>query len=120
MPILANKVGGLSGPGIKPIAVKCIADVYAATDGKLPIIGTGGVYTGEDAIELILAGASLVGIGTAIGDRNVDVFAKICDEMQLFCTNEGIENIADLVGGMHKEMKARGKVLKKKSAKIVS
>ena len=120
MPILANKVGGLSGPGIKPIAVKCIADVYAATDGKLPIIGTGGVYTGEDAIELILAGASLVGIGTAIGDRNIDVFAKICDEMQMFCTNEGIENIADLVGGMHKEMKARGKILKKSSSKKAS
>jgi len=108
MPILANKVGGLSGPGIKPIAVKCIADVYAATEGKLPIIGTGGVYTGEDAIELMLAGASLIGIGTAVGDRNVDVFKKICEEMQLWCTNEGVENVSDLVGAMHQELKKRG------------
>lgn len=108
MPILANKVGGLSGPGIKPIAVKCIADVYSATDGKLPIIGTGGVYTGEDAIELMLAGASLIGIGTAVADRGLDVFKKVCDEIQMWCTNEGIDNVTDLVGGMQKEMKRRG------------
>lgn len=104
MPILANKVGGLSGPGIKPIAVKCVADVYAATDGKLPIIGTGGVYTGEDALEMMLAGATLVGIGTAVGDRGIDVFKKVCDEMQLWCTNEGVWEISDMVGGMHRKM----------------
>jgi dihydroorotate dehydrogenase (NAD+) catalytic subunit len=107
MPILANKVGGLSGPAIKPIAVKCIADVYAATEGKLPIIGTGGVYTGEDALELMLAGATLIGIGTAVGDRGIDVFQKVCDEMQYWCTNEGIENISDMIGGMHKELASR-------------
>ncbi|MSR87032.1 dihydroorotate dehydrogenase [Candidatus Peribacteria bacterium] len=104
MPILANKVGGLSGPGIKPIAVKCIADVYSATGGKLPIIGTGGVYTGEDAIELMLAGASLVGIGTAVADRGLEVFKHVCDEMQLWCTNEGVDDVEDLVGGMHKAL----------------
>lgn len=107
MPILANKVGGLSGPGIKPIAVKCIADVYRATEGKLPIIGTGGVYTGEDALELMLAGASLVGIGTAIADRGVEIFKRVCEEMQLWCTNEGIWDIQDLVGGMHKALAVR-------------
>lgn len=101
MPILANKVGGLSGPGIKPIAIKCIADVYKATGGKLPIIGTGGVYTGEDAIEMLLAGASLIGVGTAVCDRGLDVFKKICDEMQMWCTNEGVWDIRDLIGGMH-------------------
>ena len=120
MPILANKVGGLSGPGIKPIAVKCIADVYAATGGKLPIIGTGGVYTGEDAIELMLAGASLIGVGTAVGDRNVDVFKKVCEEMQLWCTNEGVENVSDLVGAMHLELKKRGKAFKKNSSSVAS
>lgn len=106
MPILANKVGGLSGPGIKPIAVKCIADVFEATEGKLPIIGTGGVYTGEDAIELMLAGASLVGIGTAVGDRGLDVFKHVCDEMQMWCTNEGVWDIKDLIGGMHIAVRA--------------
>lgn len=107
MPILSNYTGGMSGRAIKPIAVRCVADCYAATEGKLPIIGTGGIYTGEDAIELMLAGATLIGVGTAVGDRGIDVFAKICDEMQLWCTNEGITAIKDLVGGMHKELKSR-------------
>jgi dihydroorotate dehydrogenase (NAD+) catalytic subunit len=107
MPILANHTGGMSGPAIKPIAVRCIADVYEATGGKLPIIGTGGVYTGEDALELMLAGASLIGIGTAVGDRGIDVFQKVCDEMQLWCTNEGVWDIQDMVGGMHKELASR-------------
>ena len=104
MPILANKVGGLSGPAIKPISVKCIADVYAATDGKLPIIGTGGVYTGEDALELMLAGATLIGIGTAIGDRGQDVFKKVSEEMDAWCEGEGVEDVAEMVGAMHKEL----------------
>lgn len=108
MPILAAHKGGLSGPALKPIAVRCVAEVYEATGGKVPIIGTGGIYTGEDAIEMMLAGASLVGIGTAVGDRGIDVFAKICDEMQLWCTNEGIDDISSLVGGMHTELRSRG------------
>jgi dihydroorotate dehydrogenase (NAD+) catalytic subunit len=108
MPILAAHKGGVSGPGIKPIAVRCVAEIYEATGGKVPIIGTGGIYTGEDAIEMMLAGASLVGIGTAVGDRGIDVFKKVCDEMQMWCTNEGIWEIKDLVGGMHKELQSRG------------
>lgn len=107
MPILAAHKGGLSGPALKPIAVRCVAEIYEATGGKVPIIGTGGVYTGEDAIEMMLAGASLVGIGTAIADRGADVFAKVCDEMQLWCTNEGVANITELIGGMHRELAAR-------------
>jgi dihydroorotate dehydrogenase (NAD+) catalytic subunit len=117
MPILANKTGGLSGPGIKPIAVRCIADIYAATGGAVPIIGTGGVYTGEDALELMLAGASLVGIGTAVWERGVDVFQKLCDEMQLWCTNEGVWDIADVVGGMHKELASRAADQKRRTAR---
>jgi dihydroorotate dehydrogenase (NAD+) catalytic subunit len=107
MPILANKVGGLSGPGIKPIAVKCIADVYTATDGKCPIIGTGGVYTGEDALELMLAGATLIGIGSAISRSGAEVFSDVCEGMQYWCTNEGVDDIGSLVGGMHKELASR-------------
>lgn len=104
MPILANRVGGLSGPAIKPIAVRCIADVYEATEGKLPIIGTGGVCTGEDAIELMLAGASLIGIGTAVADRGMDVFKKVSDEMQAWCASEGVSDVKELIGGMHKKL----------------
>lgn len=99
-PILANKVGGLSGPGLKPIAVRCVHDVYKATDGKFPIIGTGGVHTGQDALEMIIAGATLVGIGTAIGDRGQDVFKKVCDEMSAWCEEEGISDISEMVGSI--------------------
>jgi dihydroorotate dehydrogenase (NAD+) catalytic subunit len=108
MPILAAHKGGLSGPALKPIAVRCVAEIYEATGGKIPIIGTGGIYTGEDALEMILAGASLVGIGTAVADRGIDVFAKVCEEIQYWCTNEGVDNVADLVGGMHAELRVRG------------
>lgn len=108
MPILASHKGGLSGPGLKPIAVRCVAEIYEATGGNVPIIGTGGIYTGEDAIEMMLAGASLVGIGTAVGERGIDVFSKVCDEMQLWCTNEGVWDVKDLIGGMHAELKKRG------------
>ncbi len=108
MPILAAHKGGLSGPALKPIAVRCVAEIYEATGGKVPIIGTGGIHTGEDAIEMMLAGASLVGVGTAIAARGIDVFSKICDEMQLWCTNEGVWEVSDLIGGMHKELLSRG------------
>jgi dihydroorotate dehydrogenase (NAD+) catalytic subunit len=107
-PILSNKVGGLSGPGLKPIAVRCISDVYEATDGRLPIIGLGGVTTGEDAIEFLLAGASLIGIGTAVSDRGVNVFRQVCEEMTAWCDGEGVKDIAELVGGMHRELRTKG------------
>lgn len=107
MPILANKVGGISGPAIKPLAVRCVADVFAATEGKLPIIGTGGVHTGEDAIELMLAGASLIGIGTAVWSRGQDVFRKVCEEMEEWGRAEGVKDLAELIGSMHQALATR-------------
>ena len=107
MPILANKVGGLSGPAIKPLAIKCIADVYAATDGKCPIIGTGGVYNGEDALEMMLAGATLIGVGSAVSRHGAEIFSDICEDMQYWCTNEGVSDIGSMVGGMHQALASR-------------
>lgn len=104
MPILANKVGGMSGRAIKPLAVRMVADVYKATEGALPIIGVGGIETGEDALEMMLAGASLVGIGTAVYTRGVDVFKSVATEMQEWCINEGIGDIADMTGAMHRQL----------------
>lgn len=63
VPFLANRTGGLSGPAIRPISVRCIADVFQAT--RAPILGVGGVLTGRDAVELLMAGAAAVGVGTA-------------------------------------------------------
>lgn len=100
-PILSNKVGGVSGPAIKPIAVKCIYEAYKAS--KLPIIGTGGATTGRDAIEMIMAGASAVGIGTAVYYRGPYVFSAVQKEMQEFMDKEGYSSIKEMRGIAHEE-----------------
>lgn len=98
-PILANRVGGISGPAIKPLAVKLVYDVYKAV--KIPIIGTGGVTTGLDAIEIMMAGATLVGVGTAVYYRGVDVFALIANEMKEWGAAHGISKVEELIGRAH-------------------
>jgi len=96
-PILANKVGGVSGPAIKPIAVKCVYDVHKALPNT-PIIGTGGITTGEDAIEIIMAGATLVGVGTAVYYRDVECFRLIAEEMSAWCDAHGVKNLSEIRG----------------------
>ncbi len=98
-PVLSNKCGGVSGPAIKPIAVKCIYDLYKET--RLPIIGTGGVITGADAIELIMAGASAVAIGSGIYYRGLGVFAGVCGEIERFMEKEGFSSIGEMRGIAH-------------------
>ncbi len=100
-PILSNKVGGVSGPAIKPIAVKCVYDIHKAT--KLPIIGTGGVLTGRDAIELIMAGASAVGIGSGVYYRGTDIFSKVGEEIKAFMETEGYHSINEMRGIAHEK-----------------
>ncbi len=98
-PVLSNKVGGVSGAAIRPIAVKKVWDIYKAV--KIPIIGTGGVSTGRDAVEMIMAGATLVGIGAAVHDRGIDVFAKVCGELSDFMEKNGYSSIQEMVGKAH-------------------
>lgn len=98
-PILTNKTGGISGPALKPLTVRCVYDVYKSV--KIPIIGTGGVSSGEDAIEMFMAGASAVGIGSAIYYEGVDVFNKISDEIIEFMKKEGYKSIKEMVGIAH-------------------
>lgn len=98
-PILANKVGGLTGPAIKPLAVKHVHDIYKVC--HCPIIGTGGITTGRDAIEIMMAGATLVGVGTAVWLRGVEVFGKIVEEMKEWCEKNGVQKIQDLIGKVH-------------------
>lgn len=83
-PVLAFKKGGLSGPMVRPVAVRCVYDIFTAT--SLPIIGLGGISTGADAIEMIMAGATLVGIGSAVTYRGIEVFQKVTDEMNAWLT----------------------------------
>lgn len=98
-PILANRVGGVSGPGLKPMVVKGVFDLYKAV--KIPIIGTGAVLTGRDAIELMMAGATLIGVGTAVYYRGNDVFGKIAKEMEEWCEQNDVTDISEIVGRAH-------------------
>jgi len=97
-PILANRFGGYSGIGIKPIAVAKIYEIYSVIKNEnldIPIIGIGGITTGEDAIEMLMAGASAVGIGSAIYYRGIDAFGKILNEMNEFMKEHNYKNIED-------------------------
>jgi dihydroorotate dehydrogenase (NAD+) catalytic subunit len=100
MPVLAFKKGGLSGPMIKPIAVRCVYDIYQAV--KIPIIGIGGIITGEDAIEMIMAGATLVGMGSAVQSRGVNVFDKVDKEMIQWLSSHDC-TFDDIRGAAHNE-----------------
>lgn len=99
-PILSNKVGGLTGPALKPLAVKLIHDIHRALP-KVPIIGVGGVLTGSDAIEMMMAGATLVGIGTGVHYRGVQIFQNVLDEMNGWCRDNGVKKITTLIGTVH-------------------
>lgn len=95
-PILANKVGGVSGPGIFPLAIKAVNDVYKSV--TIPIIATGGVTSGEDAIEMIMAGGTLVGVGTMVYYRGVEGFKLMTDEMEAWMKKEGVKNLDEIRG----------------------
>ena len=98
-PDLANKFGGMSGKAIKPIAISNVYSVYEAVD--VPLIGVGGIYTFEDVVEFIFAGARAVQIGTAIMDEGVEVFGNINQGLEEFMKNKGYDSIDEMVGIAH-------------------
>ena len=97
-PVIANKMGGFSGPAIKPVALRMVYQVYDAV--KIPIVGGGGVETAEDVIEMMLAGASAVEVGAA---NLVDPYAckKIIEDLPSVMEKYGIKNLKDIIGGAH-------------------
>ena len=97
-PALGGGGGGLSGPAIKPVALRAVHDVTQALPG-VPVIGTGGVCTGRDAVEMLLAGATAVGVGTA---SFLDPRApfRVLDELEAWCVAHGIARVQDLTGAM--------------------
>lgn len=99
MPILANKYGGLSGPAIRPVGVRCVYEIYEAVD--VPVVGVGGVATGRDALEYIMAGATAVQIGTALTTRGLSVFSDVTAEIASFLDAQKVERLAELVGAAH-------------------
>ncbi len=101
-PVLHNKRGGLSGPALKPIAVKCVFDVFERVrEKRVPIIATGGITSGEDAIEMLMAGGTGLGVGTATYLRGIDCFKKITDEMSEWMRENGYSKVSQLVGAAH-------------------
>jgi dihydroorotate dehydrogenase (NAD+) catalytic subunit len=100
-PILGGIVGGITGPALRPVAVRCVYDIYKTVN--IPIIGTGGIMTGNDAAEMILAGASAVGIGSAVYYRGVDVFKKVCDELDSVMKECGYRNVESMRGKAHEK-----------------
>jgi dihydroorotate dehydrogenase (NAD+) catalytic subunit len=97
LPILSNKFGGYSGPGIKPIGLRCVFDLASAELG-VPIIGVGGIATGKDAVEYLMAGASAIQIGTAIYLHGDTVFSKIVAELEEFMLHHNHNSIPELMG----------------------
>lgn len=95
-PILAFKIGGMSGPAVKPIMIRCVYDIYRSV--KIPIIATGGIVNGLDAIEAFMAGATAVGIGTGIYIRGINIFKKVCSEMKEWMQDHGYKQLKDLKG----------------------
>jgi len=99
-PILANIQGGVSGPAIFPIALKAVYDTYKSV--RVPIIGTGGVTSGTDAIAMLMAGATLIGVGSAIYYRGHNACQQIAQEIKEWLTNHNQLSLAELVGLTHK------------------
>ena len=99
-PILNNKIGGVTGPALKPIAVRCVYEIYETV--KIPIIGTGGITYGKDAIEMVMAGATAVGIGSGIYYRGILIFKKVCDEMTAWMKKNKVKSLEEIKGCAHK------------------
>jgi len=97
-PVLATTCGGLSGPAIKPLALRMVWEVHKALP-EVPLVGIGGIETGRDAIEFLLAGASAVQVGTAIF-RDPAAPLRILAEIEAFCAREGVGDVAELIGGL--------------------
>ena len=95
-PILSNKIGGLSGTPIKPIAVRCVYEI--SSKFNIPIIGCGGISTWEDAVEFILAGSSAVQIGSAVGENWIQVFDEINNGISKYMEKKGFSKIEDMIG----------------------
>jgi dihydroorotate dehydrogenase (NAD+) catalytic subunit len=100
MPILSNRTGGLSGPAVKPIAVRCVYDVFEHV--KIPIVGCGGIASWRDAVEFILAGASAVQIGTAIALKGPSVFRAVAHGVDAYLRRNSFESASQAVGLAHK------------------
>jgi dihydroorotate dehydrogenase (NAD+) catalytic subunit len=100
MPVLSNRIGGLSGKAIKPIGIRCVYEISKRLN--VPVIGCGGIFSWEDVIEYFLAGASAVQFGSVFATRNHSLFRKINHELKHYLNKKGLKNIAEVKGLAHR------------------
>jgi dihydroorotate dehydrogenase (NAD+) catalytic subunit len=98
-PILGNREGGVSGPAIRPIAVRCVYDLVAAVD--VPVIGVGGVTTPRDVIEMVMVGATAVGVGSAVYFDGPDIFDSLAVGIRSWLQNHGYRSLTEVRGISH-------------------
>lgn len=98
-PILFNRTGGLSGPVVKAIGLRCVYELREAVE--LPIVGVGGIESSRDVLEYMMAGASAVQIGSAVGRRGLKVFSEICRGLEEYMAANRLRNLEEIVGVAH-------------------
>jgi dihydroorotate dehydrogenase (NAD+) catalytic subunit len=95
-PVLSHGTGGVSGPAMRPIAVRCVYDICRAVD--VPVVAVGGVTAGRDLVEMILVGATAVGIGSAIYYRGIEVFQQVCEELEEYMEQYNHHSLEEMRG----------------------
>lgn len=98
-PLLGTKKGGISGPAIKPLAIAKVYEIYQSV--KIPILGMGGISTWQDAVEMMMAGATLVGVGSAVYFKGYQVYQDILLGLKKYMEEEKIERVDQLIGLAH-------------------
>ena len=96
-PVLSRVVGGLSGPAVKPVALRMVWQCYQAV--SIPILGMGGIVTGTDAVEFMLAGATAVAVGTA-NFMNPHATIEVVEGIEAYCEEQGVANVTELIGAL--------------------
>lgn len=104
----ASQSGGLSGKALRPLATQAIRNFYRLTEGRLPIVGVGGIFSGKDAYEKIRAGASLVQVYTGLVYRGPEIASAICRELLALLSRDGFNHISEAVGADHRDGHTNG------------
>jgi dihydroorotate dehydrogenase (NAD+) catalytic subunit len=100
MPILSNKIGGLSGKPIKPLAIRCVYEITKRIE--IPVIACGGIFNWKDAVEAMLAGASAVQLGSVIATEGLSSFYTICTGIQTYLKRKNVKSVMEIIGLAHK------------------
>ncbi|MCX6650915.1 MAG: dihydroorotate dehydrogenase [Methanomassiliicoccales archaeon] len=98
-PVLSNRFGGLSGPAVRAVGVRCVYELYENLN--IPVIGVGGIEDWRSALEYMMAGAAAVQIGSGVGRKGGQVFGDICSGMSVYMSQNGFKDISQLVGVAH-------------------